>query len=63
MRTKLTTIGLLLLSLLSLNAQEANLSPGQPFPSLTLPTATDHSALSTDSFLGKKSLVHFFASW
>jgi hypothetical protein len=39
------------------------LQPGAPFPTLTLPTAKDGSALSTESLRGKKSLVHIFGSW
>lgn len=48
---------------LSGGAQGADLSPGEHIPALTLPTAREHKALSTDSFLGKKTVLHVFASW
>ena len=40
-----------------------DISPGKQIPSLTLPSAREHKPLTTDSFLGKKTLVHIFASW
>lgn len=53
-----------LLFLLSASAAFGfELAPGRPLPSLALPTASDGQPLSTDSFLGKKSLVHIFGSW
>ena len=55
----------LLFSSLTMTAGGAgfNISPGKQIPSLTLPSAKEHQALSTDSFLGTKTLVHIFASW
>lgn len=46
-----------------LQSQEFDLKPGKMVPSFTLPTAREHKAMSTDSFVGKKTMLHVFASW
>ena len=40
-----------------------DLSPGQTFPSLTLPRISDHEASSTAGLAGHKTILHVFASW
>lgn len=39
------------------------LKPGKTVPSLLLPSAREHQPVRTDSFLGKKTMIHVFASW
>ena len=60
---RIKTLLPILLFLSALASSGANLSPGDVLPSVTLPTARDHKPLSTDSVLGKKTVVHIFASW
>lgn len=57
------TASALLLLFSAGSAAGFDISPGKAFPSLTLPTASEGKMLSTDTFLGKKSLVHIFGSW
>ena len=61
MRAK--TIFPLIFLLSALTSNGAKLAPGEVLPTVTLPTARDHKPLSTDSFLGKKTMLHIFASW
>ena len=46
------------------SAPAFDLSVGQAFPSLTLPSIKDGTQrLSTDDFRGEKWILHLFASW
>ncbi|MFQ5718593.1 MAG: hypothetical protein ACE5IK_03505 [Acidobacteriota bacterium] len=36
---------------------------GQPFPALVLPAAEDAHPTSLDEYLGRKVVLHVFASW
>ena len=45
------------------NPLPAGLNPGQPFPTLALPSADDGHPVSVAEFRGKKLIVNIFASW
>ena len=38
-------------------------NPGQPFPTIALPSAVDGRPTSVAEFRGKKLIVNIFASW
>ena len=40
-----------------------DLSVGQPFPNLTLPSMTDGRPMSIADFAGGEGILHVFASW
>lgn len=40
-----------------------DLSPGQPFPKIVLPTVGKGEPLSLADFRGEKVMLHLFASW
>lgn len=54
---------LLFFTLAIATLQGQQLAPNSYFPVLTLPTSRDNELVSTESFRGKKSLIHIFASW
>jgi hypothetical protein len=58
-------LGLLVITgLASMNALSASqLTVGQPFPSLLLPSLQDGKPLSATDFQGKKTVLHIWASW
>ena len=64
---KLATLRLLSVPLLILATAPASraydLSPGQPFPQIVLPTVGKGVALSLVNFRGEKVMLHLFASW
>lgn len=44
-------------------AQGFALKPGEAIPALTLTSAREQAPHSTQEFLGKKTMLHVFASW
>lgn len=49
---------------LLVGAMGFDLSPGQPFPRVELPSiANPQDRLSTEGLLGEKWMLHIFASW
>jgi len=45
------------------NPLPAGLNPGQPFPTIALPSAEDGRPTSLAEFRGEKVVVNIFASW
>jgi hypothetical protein len=40
-----------------------DLSPGKPFPPLSLPSISDSEKIDFSEQLGEKLMLHLFASW
>lgn len=62
--SKLFLISLLgIVSAGGVTAKTFSLTPGKGMPVLTLAQARDGQPERTDTYLGKKTVVHIFASW
>ncbi|MGI9243800.1 MAG: hypothetical protein ACR2RV_23585 [Verrucomicrobiales bacterium] len=49
--------------LLHVPSTSAALVPGEPIPSLTLPSIQDGRPMNTSELVGQKLMLHLFASW
>ena len=47
----------------TLPAREMHLRPGYKFPQVVLPSIADGKPMDLEDHLGKKMMLHLFASW